>query len=258
MMKPVSRLSAVLTMAVLAAPVAAEEKQSLDQAANDPTASLMSFQLQNLYSPNVYNFDGETNTVLFRAVVPSHWMGLDHITRLTMPYVTDSVSGKTGVSDTTIFDMAVFEQDWGRFGAGVVGLIPTGDRGLGAGQWAIGPALGFAVQKENFLWGLFNQNLFSVAERFDGQDVNLSTLQPLFNYGLGNGWSAGISEMTIVYDWDAGEFTSLPLGVKISKMTRPGGVPVQLSGTYEHNFYDEGSGPEDTVGFTVKVLLPTG
>ena len=138
------------------------------------------------------------------------------------------------------------------------GLIPTGERGLGAGKWAVGPAAGIAAREETFLWGLCNQNLFTVAEQFDGPDVNISTLQPLLNYSLGDGWSVGVSEMTFVYDWDDGGFTSLPLGAKVSRLVRFGGVPVQVQGSYEHNFHDEGFGPENTVGLTIKVLLPAG
>ncbi len=243
-----------------AVPALAQEDrgQSLEQAANDPTASLMAFQLQDFYSPNVHNSDGTANVVQFRAAVPFKAFGYDNIARLTMPYVTDGASGATGLSDTTIFNLTAFNRDWGRFGIGLVGLIPTGEPGVGAGRWAIGPAAGFAARSPTLLWGLFNQNLFSVAEQFDGQDVNISTLQPLLNYSLAEGWSVGVSEMTFVYDWDRSEFTSLPLGAKVSKLVKLGGTPVQFQASYEHNFYDEGLGPEDTVGLTIKVLLPAG
>jgi hypothetical protein len=107
---------------------------------------------------------------------------------------------------------------------------------------------------------VFNQNIFTVAGEDDRPDVNLSTIQPILNVPLGQGWSAGFSDMTFVYDWDASEFTSLPLGVKLSKLTRPGAgrVPLQYQLSYERNFYDDGEAPRDTFGFTVKFLLPKG
>jgi hypothetical protein len=51
--------------------------QSLEQTASDPTASLTSFQLQAFYSPNVYNSDGQFNTVQCRAAIPFKlgWIG---------------------------------------------------------------------------------------------------------------------------------------------------------------------------------------
>ena len=118
--------------------------------------------------------------------------------------MTHSASGETGLSDTTLFDLVTFTRPWGRFGFGAVALLPTGSEGVGAGQWALGPAMGFTVQQGPLLWGVFNQNLFSVAERFDGPDVSVSTLQPIVNYSLGQGWSVCTSEMNYVYDWDKG------------------------------------------------------
>ena len=243
-----------------AAPAIAQDTggQSLEQAANDPTASLMSVQIQDFYSFNRHNTDADGNIVQFRSAVPFKTFGYDNIARLTLPYATETPSGASGVLDTTIFNLTAFNRDWGRFGLGLVGLVPTGESGLGAGKWALGPAAGFAARNETVLWGLFNQNLFTVAEQFDGPYVNLSTLQPLFNYSLGGGWSVGVSEMTFVYNWDQSEFTSLPLGAKVSRLVRFGRTPVQFQASYEHNFYDEGFGPEDTLGLTVKVLLPAG
>jgi hypothetical protein len=62
--------------------------------------------------------------------------------------------------------------------------------------------------------------------------------------------------MTVVYDWDRSEFTSLPIGLKVSKLTKLGGVPVQWQLSYERNFYDTGTGPQDTIGLTAKLLVP--
>lgn len=40
--------------------------QSLQSQASDPTASLMSFQIQTFYSPNLYNTTGSQNVARFR------------------------------------------------------------------------------------------------------------------------------------------------------------------------------------------------
>ena len=42
----------------------------------------------------------------------------------------------------------------------------------------------------------------------------------------------------------------------LSKLVTFGATPVQLGLSYEYNFYDDGNGPEDVWGFTVKVLSP--
>ena len=137
-----------------------------------PLQSRVSFarrltQLQGYYTPNLHNADGSASLLQFRAAIPFEVGGYSNIARLTMPYVTHSATGETGLSDTTLSDLVTFTRPWGRFGFGAVALLPTGDEGIGAGQWALGPAMGFTVQQGPLLWGLFNQNLITVAERFD-------------------------------------------------------------------------------------------
>lgn len=236
--------------------VAGAKEQSVASQASDPTASLMSFQVQNFYSPTLHNTSGAQNIIQFRGAIPYQLGGVNNIARLTLPFYTDSVSGQRGISDATIFNLATFDRSWGRFGAGVVALLPTGASGLSAEKWGIGPAAGFVARPDWGLVGLFNQNILTVGGDDSRPDVNLSTLQPILSYPLQNGWSVGTSDMTFVYDWEADEFTSLPLGAKVSKVAKVGGKPMQFQLSYERNFYDEGVGPEDTIGLTVKLLVP--
>lgn len=253
--------AAALWICLASTALAQDSGQSLDQAASDPTASLMSFQLQDFYSYRLHNLDDETsNRLQFRAAIPFEFGGTSNIARLTLPYITGSPSGAEGFSDATIFNLTTFTRPWGRWGVGAVALLPTGDSDVSAKKWALGPAAGFTVQAGKILWGAFNQNLFTVGGNENRPDVNISTLQPILNYGLGNGWSTGLSEMVVTYDWDADEFTSLPLGAKISKLIRPGSgrTPIQYQLSYEHNFYDHGPVPQDTISFTLKLLIPTG
>lgn len=241
-------------------PAAADEDaptggQSLEQAASDPTASLMSVQIQDLYASAYHNLDGETgNTILLRSALPFQAFGLNNIARVTLPVVTDSPGGG-GVGDMTLFDLVAFNEPWGRWGAGAVMLVPLGDDGLSADKWAIGPALGFTARQPGLLWGLFNQNLFSFAGS-GTQDVNVSLLQPIVNYSLPDKWSVGTSDMTLTYDWERSAWTALPLGMKLAKLTKFGGLPVQFAGSYEYNFADDYVAPEWTFNFTVKFLFP--
>jgi len=236
----------------------AQGGQSLEQAASDPTASLMSVQIQDLYAGDYHNLDDqEGNTILLRTAVPFKTGSLDHIARATLPIVTDSPSGKSGLSDLVLFDLSVFNESWGRWGVGPVMLFPTATSDqLGAEKWAIGPALGFVARSDKLLWGLFNQNLFSFAGNNDREDVHVSILQPILNYSLPDKWSIGISEMNITYDWKKSDWTALPLGVKLAKLVKFDKLPVQFSGAYEYNFADDEVAPKWTVNFTVKFLFP--
>ena len=236
----------------------AEGGQSLDQAANDPTASLMNVQLQNLYSGDYYNLDDESgNTFQIRSAVPFTTGNLKHIARVTLPIVTDSPSGENGLGDLVLFDLIAFDKSWGRWGAGAVTMLPTAsDDALGSGKWGVGPALGFVARKSKLMGGVFNQNIFSFAGDSDRDDVGVSILQPIINFSLPHKWSIGTSEMNVTYDWEKSAWSSLPLGIKANKMVRFGKLPTMFSCSYEYNFQDDYVAPEWTVNFTVKFLFP--
>lgn len=239
--------------------IQAQESESLGQAANDPTASLLALQFADWYTSDFHNLPGDANQVVFRPVIPFSTGNFNHIMRATVPFITDSPVLSDGLSDTILFDLVVFDASWGRWGVGPVALFPTGGSTRGADKWAAGPAAGFTVAKGKLLWGFFNQNLFTYASEGSGPDVNISILQPIFNYSLGNGWSVGVSEMTVTYDWEAQRWASLPLGAQLNKLVRIGGQAVQLSGQYEHDFADDAlADPSDTFRFTTKFLFPTG
>jgi hypothetical protein len=232
--------------------------QSLEQAASDPTASLMSVQIQDIYVGDYHNLNDESgNTILLRSAVPFKTGSLDHIARVTLPIVTDSPSGESGLGDTALFDLIVFNKPWGRWGVGAVILIPTATKDpLGSGKWAAGPAVGFVARSNKLLWGMFNQNLFTFAGDESREDVNVSNLQPIINYALPDRWSIGTSEMNIIYDWKKRDWTALPLGIKLAKLVKFGKLPVQFSGAYEYNFADDHVAPAWTINFTVKFLFP--
>ncbi|WP_282120782.1 hypothetical protein [Ruegeria atlantica] len=248
--------SIVLMAVIPASAIAQQDNQTLASQASDPTASLMLFQLQNFYSPSLHNANGALNVTQFRAAIPFQLVGISNIARLTLPSVTYNSNGDTGIGDATLFNLAAFDRSWGRYGVGVVALLPTGAGGVSAEKWGLGPALGFVARPGWGLARLFNQNILTVAGDNTRPDVNISTLQPIVSYTIDQGWSVGTSDMTVVYDWDRSEFTSLPIGLKVSKLSKLGGVPVQWQLSYERNFYDAGTGPQDTIGLTAKLLVP--
>lgn len=232
--------------------------QSLAQAASDPTAALLSLQVQNQFVDGYHLLNDATgDTLLFRAALPFKTGCLSHIARLSAPIDFDSPSQASGLGDSTLFDLIVFNKSWGRWGVGPVVQLPTAsDDRLGSGQWAAGPAVGFTARSGKLLWGLFNQNLFSFAGDESRPNVNVSSLQPIVNYSLPCKWSVGSTEMNFLYDWDNERWAVLPLGVRVAKLVKFGSIPVQLSLGYEHNFVDDSVGPKDTFTFSLKFLLP--
>lgn len=251
--------SAALIVLGLMIPVAATaQDQTLSIQASDPTASLMSFQLQNFYSAKLHNVSRDQNVTQFRAAIPFELGGISNIARLTLLGMTDSVSGSSGLGDATIFNLLAFDRASGRLGAGAVALLPTVADGVSAEKWGLGPAFGFVARPTWGLAGLFNQNILTIGGDSDYPDVNISTLQPVISVSLSDEWSLGTSDMTFTYDWDRTELTSVPVGVKLSKLTKLAGRPAQLQLSYERNFYDTGITPKETIGFTVKLRVPKG
>jgi hypothetical protein len=132
----------------------AVDDEALATAANDPTASLTAFLLQNFYPFSYHILPGADGTrVQFRTAIPFELGGVSNIARLTLPYVTDGPTGNEGLADATLFDLATSDRSWGRFGVGTVALLPTGADDVGAEKWGLGPAGGFVAQRPWGSWG---------------------------------------------------------------------------------------------------------
>ena len=170
---------------LVATNVSAQEPASDDELAaqaTDPTAALMSLQLNDWYTASFHDQDGSANQVVFRPVIPFRLLGTQHIFRATVPYFTSSPSGSTGLADITIFDLVVFNQSWGRWGVGVSGTLPSGADGLTTDKWTAGPAAGFVNSSgKTYRWGLFAQTFFSFAGDSDAHEVGLVNIQPILS-----------------------------------------------------------------------------
>ena len=90
-----------------------ETADELAAKATDPTASLMSFQLNDWYTASLHDVGGDANQLVFRLAIPFSLAAVNQIFRVTAPYDTSSPGGDSGLSDITIFDLAVFNQPWG-------------------------------------------------------------------------------------------------------------------------------------------------
>ena len=86
-------LPLLLLVAALAisAPALAQKSASDDELsakATDPTASLMSFQLNDWYTAKYHGQDGSSNQAVFRAAIPFSLGETSHIFRVSQPYAT--------------------------------------------------------------------------------------------------------------------------------------------------------------------------
>ena len=230
------------------------EQDELARRATDPTASPPTFSLINDVTTSYWDradgapVDGSGYQLRFQPVVPFRAWGVANIFRMTVPY---QVSGPNpeGLGDVTIFDLVVLPQSWGRLGVGVVGSFAAATSDVSAHASA-GPAIGFVAPASRKLnLGLFNQNLF-------GNDVAISQLQPIAAYQLGSGWSLSLGDLQWPYDWNRGEFISMPIGVQVGKVLPVWGQPMRFSLNPQYDFKDSPGASRMKVLFTIQLLLP--
>ena len=238
-----------------APPASAEsERDELSRRATDPTASPLNFGLINDVTTSYRDredgtpIDENGYTLKFQPVLPFKAWGLAHMLRMTFPYQV-SGPGPEGLEDVTVFDMVILPQSWGRLGVGVVGSFAAATSDVSA-HASVGPAIGFVagVSKKLNL-GLFNQNLF-------GNDVAISQIQPIVAYQLGSGWSLSLGDLQWPYDWDRGEFLSMPIGVQLGKVLPVAKQPMRFAVNPQYDIKDLPGGSRFKVLFTITLLLP--
>jgi hypothetical protein len=241
----------LLALAALATSLSApaDDNSELARKAADPTASLMSFNFRYNIVPSYYGVDDTGQALQFQPVIPFSAWGTSNILRATITYDTSGPAG-SGLADVSIFDLVVFEKSWGRWGIGpVMQLLP--DRGEGKDNFAIGPAVGFVISQGKWTYGLFNQNLF-------GGDIQISSLQPVLAYQLGQGWAISTGDAQWTVDWDSSELVNLPLGLQLSKVSSIGGQAVKWSLNPEYNARSLDGTPQWTIRAGFSLLVPGG
>jgi hypothetical protein len=257
-----TRLGGVLVSAIAGVLSAGAHAQAnvdeLAAQATDPTASLMSFQLNDWYTANFRGLDDSLNQVVFRAAIPFALGSTNNIFRVTQPYVTSSPSGATGLADTTVFDLVVFGAPWGRWGVGISGTLPTGRDELTTDKWTAGPALGFVnSSSKQYNWGMFAQTFFSFAGKDSAPNVGLINLQPIFSYQLGEGRSVSLGNSALVYDTGKSRWASLNLGLNYGQVVSLAGHKWRPNVEVDYDFKDDLGNQKWTIRAGMVLLLPT-
>jgi hypothetical protein len=230
--------------------------EDLSAQATDPTAALMSFQLNDWYTADFHGLDDTANQVVFRAVIPFSLGGTQNIFRVTQPYATSSPAG-SGLVDTTVFNLTVFNQPWGRWGLGVSGTVPTGRTGLSTEKWTAGPAAGFVnSSSKQFNWGLFMQTFFSFAGKASAPDVGLINIQPIFSYQLGGGRSLSLGNSALVYDTERSRWASLLLSVNYGQVVTFWGHKWRPNFEVGYDFKDDVGNQQWVIRAGIALLLP--
>jgi hypothetical protein len=245
----------------LAAPVALAQPggasdDDLAAKATDPTAQLMSFQLSDAYVADYHGLDDTSNQLTLRAAIPFDVGATKHIFRVTQPYQTSGPSGG-GWVDTTVFDLMVLDQPWGRWGVGIAGTLPTGASGLTTDKWTAGPALGFVNSSMKGLnWGLFMQSFFSFAGKSSAPDVGIVNFQPILGYQLGGGRSISLGNSAIIYDTERSRWTALLASINYGQVVSFWGNRWRPNVEVGYDFKDDVGNPKWVIRAGIALLLP--
>ncbi|WP_347900531.1 hypothetical protein [Pseudomonas purpurea] len=189
--------AAVLLMAATAAPAFCALADNADTAnkSNNPLNLAPGLNLQDYYTPKLYDTNVHTNDALLRGALPmapGDFIGVPQLLRATLPISTrpDPHGGySTGVGDLNLFDIFLLKTEGVQLGIGPQITAPTAEHDeLGTGKWQAGLAAIAIDASPRGLLGALVQYQSSFAGDRDRPHVESATLQPFIIHNLPKGW----------------------------------------------------------------------
>ncbi len=147
-------------------------------------------------------------------------------------------------------------------GVGLTTSLPAATRaGLGSRNWETGPAAAIGYQDDAISAGLLLSQRWTLGGPSAATRTTLSVLQTQFSFGLGEGWTTGVSSETH-YNWEeSGRLRwTLPITFSLGRVfTFSDDRAIQIGGLVTH--YALTGGPPQAVwegGLNVAVVVPNG
>jgi len=246
--------------------------QSPESAANDATAAMWTFQLawegrtwKDDIGPNGEpRPEGNRNMVQLRFVAPMPLgKNLKLLNRLTLRN-NEAADKSSGAGDAEYFALFIpVEWSTGRWGIGPQVNFPADDPKFGSDVWRYGFATA-GLQRlaaDKILTGVLVQQTWGETDPDDPdrQVAQPITIQPVFNYGLKNGYYVNIGETAFSYNWDAGAWL-IPLGFRFGKVfINKNGSTLNVYGEIRKSLIYEdwpGSVMDNAIRFNVSYAFP--
>lgn len=255
---------ALLGAAVMAAPglaLAQDSDVELAKKLANPVSDLVSLPFQFNYDCCYGPSDGERVTLNIQPVVPLHlsddW---NLIIRTIVPIVSQSETtpgggDQLGFGDTTQTFFFSPKTKGMTVGFGPALYYPTGTDGFSGDKWAAGPSGLVLKQDGHMTYGLLATQLWSFAGNERADEVNLTLLQPFFNYTFPS--TTGIVvNLESSYDWEHEQWT-IPLNAGVTHMYKLGDQRIQ-AGIFGRYYLDKPDGAADWgLRFVVTFLIPS-
>jgi hypothetical protein len=175
------------------------------------------FSAEEEVTPSYDATTGSSTTLNLRGLIPYVAAGVQYVVRMKLPIVTSAPeTAITGSGDLSLFDLAVFDTQRGRWLAGATIRLPSAENdSLGSGKYSVGPAFGYQSTEGRWTFGFFNQDFFSVIGPKSRAPVGQTKIDLVVAYRLPRGWTIGTSSMSFTYDWTRNAWTDVPIGLQI-------------------------------------------
>jgi hypothetical protein len=229
------------SIALFAQTTETSEAEILKQA-NNPLASVKTFNVHNYYTPSLYGApDATLNTAWLRYAQPFGRF----IVRASLPVMTTSATGespKSGLYDMNAFVIYKLSKNEGtELGIGPAITFPTGTNGFGSGKWQGGiSAVAFFKSNPVIQVGSLLTWQTSFAGDEDKSDVNMLTPQIFFMWQIGGGTylrSTGIWS----FDLENGTY-NVPIGLGIGKVLKTGNKVFNIFAEPQYSVFAHGAG----------------
>jgi len=226
----------------------AQAEESLASKVVDPSAALSSVTVQDKAAFTRWDTDAGENEVDVQPVLPWQSFGHLNILRLRVPYITDDPLGFTGLDAVQAFNVTIFPRGNGLKLLGGILFQFAPDHGQQSGTFGMGPVLGGLKKVGEWNFGLLNQNIF-------GAHLSTSEFQPIASKAFSPKVSAALGDIQFVYDWEAGRWVSLPIGVQLNYIAALGKQPIRLFVNPQYNFRDLLGAPQFSTVFGMALLM---
>ena len=246
-----TRFSGVLAAVFLATSVQAQtpapaasgspSAAELARKAQNPVADMISVPFQLNWNFNTGPLDKGQQILNIQPVIPftlnDDW---NLITRTILPVISQPAfssgqSRENGIGDinlTAFFSPKKPTESGWIWGAGPAVIMDTAsDDRLGQGAWSVGPSAVFLKMPGDWVVGGLVSQVWSVSEDEGRPDVNQMLIQPFINYNFPKHPGRYLTfSPVITANWEASSSNTwtVPLGLGIGQIVKPGKVPLNL------------------------------
>jgi hypothetical protein len=209
--------------------------EQLQNAVQNPVASLISVPLQNNANFSYGSFNRTQNVLNLEPVIPlkltENWNLIARIIQpiVWQPYPNQNTGGEYGLGDMNpTFFLSPAKPGKLIWGVGPAFVIPTATSTiLGQGKLSMGPSVVLLAQPPHWTIGALINNVWSVAGAEHRPPVNQMLLQYFINYNLKKGWYLQMAPI-LTANWRAssGNVWTVPVGGGVGKIMKLGFQPI--------------------------------